>query len=116
MCMQDEALRPFVAVLRHADSAVVREMTVQVIAQAISTHPQGLGSGAMTCSLTMSFWGSSYLLSMYQWISALSSLVLPWTSGSSADSYESMHTVIIGLLGCCISNALVSLDPTLQSR
>ncbi|BDA49435.1 probable Brefeldin A-inhibited guanine nucleotide-exchange protein [Coccomyxa sp. Obi] len=41
---QDEALRPFVAVLRHAESAVVREMTVQVIAQAITTHPQGLGS------------------------------------------------------------------------
>ncbi|KAK9904753.1 hypothetical protein WJX75_001787 [Coccomyxa subellipsoidea] len=41
---QDEALRPFVAVLRHADSAVVREMTVQVIAQAISAHPEGLGS------------------------------------------------------------------------
>jgi hypothetical protein len=48
---QDEALRPFVAVLKHADSAVVREMTVQVIAQAINTHPKGLGSGEASCTL-----------------------------------------------------------------
>ena len=43
---QDEALRPFVAVLRGADSAAVREMTVQVVAQAVAAHPRGLGSGA----------------------------------------------------------------------
>lgn len=42
---QDEALRPFVAVLRGADSAAVREMTVQVVAQAVAAHPRGLGSG-----------------------------------------------------------------------
>ena len=43
--MQDEALRPFVAVLRHADNALVREMTVQVVSQAVATNPKGLGSG-----------------------------------------------------------------------
>ena len=47
--MQDEALRPFVAVLRHADNALVREMTVQVVSQAVATNPQGLGSGAPHC-------------------------------------------------------------------
>ena len=45
--MQDEALRPFVAVLRHAENALVREMTVQVVSQAIATNPKGLGSGAL---------------------------------------------------------------------
>ena len=44
--LQDEALRPFVAVLRHAESALVREMTVQVVAQAVTTNPKSLGSGA----------------------------------------------------------------------
>ena len=48
---QDEALRPFVAVLKHCDSAAVREQTVQCIAQAITAHPRGLGSGAHACSL-----------------------------------------------------------------
>jgi len=43
--VQDEALRPFVAVLRHAENALVREMTVQVMSQAIATNPKGLGSG-----------------------------------------------------------------------
>ena len=38
------------AVLRHADSAVVREMTVQVVAQAITAHPRGMGSGAAPAS------------------------------------------------------------------
>ena len=42
---QDEALRPFVAVLKHCDSAAVREQTVQCIAQAITAHPRGVGSG-----------------------------------------------------------------------
>ncbi|KAK9804748.1 hypothetical protein WJX72_003264 [[Myrmecia] bisecta] len=42
---QDEALRPFVAVLRHCDALAVRVLTVQCIAQAISAHPRGLGSG-----------------------------------------------------------------------
>ena len=46
---QDEALRPFVAVLKHCDSAAVREQTVQCIAQAITAHPRGLGSGAVPC-------------------------------------------------------------------
>lgn len=46
---QDEALRPFVAVLKHCDSAAVREQTVQCIAQAITAHPRGLGSGESIC-------------------------------------------------------------------
>ena len=33
------------AVLRHAENALVREMTVQVMSQAVSTNPKGLGSG-----------------------------------------------------------------------
>lgn len=49
---QDEALRPFVAVLKHCDSAAVREQTVQCIAQAITAHPRGLGSGVHSCSCT----------------------------------------------------------------
>ena len=44
------------AVLRHADSAVVREMTVQVIAQAISAHPRGLGSGAVPAVMLLCRW------------------------------------------------------------
>lgn len=48
---QDEALRPFVAVLKHCDSAAVREQTVQCIAQAITAHPRGLGSGNFTTYL-----------------------------------------------------------------
>lgn len=47
---QDEALRPFVAVLKHCDSAAVREQTVQCIAEAITAHPRGLGSGMYTRS------------------------------------------------------------------
>ena len=42
---QDEALRPFVSVLKHCDSAAVREQVVQSIAQTITAHPRGLGSG-----------------------------------------------------------------------
>ncbi|KAK9788000.1 hypothetical protein WJX73_004027 [Symbiochloris irregularis] len=42
---QDEALRPFVAVLRHCDSVGVRERCVQCIALALTAHPRGLGSG-----------------------------------------------------------------------
>ncbi|KAK9844232.1 hypothetical protein WJX84_000597, partial [Apatococcus fuscideae] len=42
---QDEAVRPFMAILRHADSPSVREATVQCIAQAINLHPRSLGSG-----------------------------------------------------------------------
>ena len=38
------------AVLRHAESALVREMTVQVVAQAVTANPKSLGSG--TPSLT----------------------------------------------------------------
>lgn len=48
---QDEALRPFVAVLKHCDSAAVREQTVHCIAQAITAHPRGLGSGVHWCLL-----------------------------------------------------------------
>ena len=51
--MQDEALRPFVAVLRHAENALVREMTVQVVSQAIATNPKGLGSGALPFTGTL---------------------------------------------------------------
>ena len=53
--MQDEALRPFVAVLRHADNALVREMTVQVVSQAVTTNPKGLGSGTPHRTCTLSF-------------------------------------------------------------
>jgi len=42
---QEEALRPFCSILRSCDSPVVRELTVQCIAQAITAHPHGLGSG-----------------------------------------------------------------------
>ena len=35
------------AVLRHADNALVREMTVQVVSQAVATNPTGLGSGTL---------------------------------------------------------------------
>ena len=49
--MQDEALRPFVAVLRHCDSVPVRERCVLAISQAITSHPRGLGSGAPWSSM-----------------------------------------------------------------
>lgn len=42
---QDEALRPFVSVLKHCESAAVREQVVHSIAQTITAHPRGLGSG-----------------------------------------------------------------------
>mmetsp|Transcript_13201 Transcript_13201/g.37209 ORF Transcript_13201/g.37209 Transcript_13201/m.37209 type:complete len:2067 (+) Transcript_13201:204-6404(+) len=42
---QEEALRPFCSILKSCDSPVVRELTVQCIAQAITAHPRGLGSG-----------------------------------------------------------------------
>eukprot|EP00775_Hariotina_reticulata_P004219 gene4219-4468_t len=42
---QEDALRPFVAVLRQCDEAPVRELAVQCIMQAVSSHPGGLGSG-----------------------------------------------------------------------
>ena len=45
MTVQDEALRPFVAVLRHSDSVGVRERCVHCIALATTSHPRGLGSG-----------------------------------------------------------------------
>ena len=48
---QDEALRPFVAVLKHCDSAVVREQVVQSIAQTITAHPRGLGTGPLPASV-----------------------------------------------------------------
>ena len=44
--MQEEALRPLVEVLKHSDSADVREATIQIISHAITTHPRGLGLGA----------------------------------------------------------------------
>ncbi|WIA39187.1 hypothetical protein OEZ86_005312 [Tetradesmus obliquus] len=42
---QEEALRPFVAVLRQCDEACVRELAVQCVMQAVASHPRGLGSG-----------------------------------------------------------------------
>ncbi|KAF6256772.1 hypothetical protein COO60DRAFT_1627056 [Scenedesmus sp. NREL 46B-D3] len=42
---QEEALRPFVAVLRQCDEASVRELAVQCVMQAVASHPRGLGSG-----------------------------------------------------------------------
>jgi hypothetical protein len=40
-----DALRPFVSVLRQCDDASVRELAVRCIAQAVAAHPRGLGSG-----------------------------------------------------------------------
>jgi hypothetical protein len=51
--LQDEALRPFVAVLRHAESALVREMTVQVVGQAVTANPKSLGSGAPSLTIAV---------------------------------------------------------------
>jgi Sec7-like guanine-nucleotide exchange factor len=42
---QEDALRPFVAVLRQCDDVTVRELTVACVQQAVTTHPKGLGSG-----------------------------------------------------------------------
>jgi hypothetical protein len=42
---QEEALRPFVAVLRQCDDVAVRELTVSCVQQAVAAHPRGLGSG-----------------------------------------------------------------------
>lgn len=44
--LQEEALKPFVAVLRLADSPAVRQRAVQAVAAALTAHPRGLGSGA----------------------------------------------------------------------
>ena len=43
--LQEEALKPFVAVLRLADSPAVRQRAVRAVAAAITAHPRGLGSG-----------------------------------------------------------------------
>lgn len=43
--MQEEALRPFVAVLRQCDTVAVRELAVQCVMQAAAAHPHDLGSG-----------------------------------------------------------------------
>ena len=46
-CMhQDEALRPFTAVLRGAACAESREAAVAAVAEAVTVHARGLGSGA----------------------------------------------------------------------
>lgn len=42
---QEEALRPFVLVLRQCDDVGVRELTIQCLMQAITAHARGLGSG-----------------------------------------------------------------------
>ena len=42
---QDEALRPFVTVLRTCDAPTVREAAVRCVVHAIAAHPRGLGSG-----------------------------------------------------------------------
>ena len=44
--LQEESLKPFVAVLRLADSPAVRQRAVQAVAAALTAHPRGLGSGA----------------------------------------------------------------------
>ena len=44
-CLQEDALRPFVAVLRQCDEPAVRELAVQCVMQAVAAHPRGLGSG-----------------------------------------------------------------------
>ena len=43
--LQEDALRPLVAVLKHSDSGNVREQVVALIAHSITAHPRGLGSG-----------------------------------------------------------------------
>lgn len=43
--VQEEALKPFVSVLRLADSPAVRQRAVQSVAAALTAHPRGLGSG-----------------------------------------------------------------------
>ena len=45
--LQDEALRPFVNILRLCDAPQVRELAVQCVTHAINVHPQGLDSGAL---------------------------------------------------------------------
>jgi hypothetical protein len=42
---QEDALRPFVAVLRQCDEPAVRELAVHCVMQAVASHPRGLGSG-----------------------------------------------------------------------
>ena len=42
---QEEAVRPFAAVLRHADAAAVREQAAAAVAHAVASNPAGLGSG-----------------------------------------------------------------------
>lgn len=42
---QVETLRPFVMVLKHCSSVVVRELTVQCIEQAMTSNSGRLGSG-----------------------------------------------------------------------
>ncbi|GMH39854.1 hypothetical protein BSKO_07758 [Bryopsis sp. KO-2023] len=42
---QGDTLRPFVMVLKHCSSVVVRELTVQCIDQAMTAHSRRLGSG-----------------------------------------------------------------------
>lgn len=58
-CMhQEEALRPFGAVLRGATRAEAREAAVTAVAEAVTVHARGLGSGArgqnMSCHLCTS--------------------------------------------------------------
>lgn len=45
---QEEALRPFVAVLRQCDDPVVRAAVVMHAAEAAASHPRGLGTGWRT--------------------------------------------------------------------
>ena len=47
---QEQALRPFVAVLRLANSLAVQQQVVQAVAAALTAHTCGLGSGARSMS------------------------------------------------------------------
>jgi hypothetical protein len=66
LCMpQEEALKPFVAVLRLADSPAVRQRAVQAVAAALTAHPRGLGSGAGAPG--SGFQGSLYSTRLTPW-------------------------------------------------
>lgn len=43
--LQGDALRPFASILKHSDSAQVRELAVACVSHAVAAHPRGLGSG-----------------------------------------------------------------------
>lgn len=66
---QEEALKPFVSVVRLADSPAVRQRAVQSVAAALTAHPRGLGSGTLMehiCVLDTSVHGLLRKLSLQQ--------------------------------------------------